>query len=170
MACESLAGFACGPAAAAPEATTPAPGDDHWRGCSCDQLNAQVEVPAAPDELARRERAAVRLASVEEQLAGVLRAEVCAPGAAQAVADILDQRQDALRENRRLDDASCDHVGRCRFERPDRPSLDRLTEAWRSCLDLAAHTEEQLAGLLSVRGCVKLVAPTKPLAAIRCRS
>ena len=153
-----LALAACGSPRAKPAAAAEAaaPAGDPNPGCSCERLNAPVEVPGQADELARWERVATQLATLETAIGDLFpRSIPCTASAREQIEQLVAAHAAALSENSVLNDETCDHFSRWRFVRwPDRGASMRLVEAMRAgCVGLDGPSLEPLNQLLITRGC-----------------
>ena len=147
---------ACGSPRTKRAAPDPVVEDDPNRGCSCERLNAPIEVPAEATALARWERAAAQLATLEHAIAERLPPRVrCAEVVADDITPLLAAHAEAIRENAALNDATCDHFTRWRFARwPDHTASEAIMSALRGgCLSIDGTSREQLDELIITRGC-----------------
>ena len=120
--------------------------------CSCEQIEAPVEVTT--DDRARWERAAREIDALVADLAALFPNGTCAATINADVAHVLAAHLYAVRENRALDQASCDVFTRWRTARSDGSVEEPILRAVRgACLHLSDASGAQLALLLVTRSC-----------------
>jgi hypothetical protein len=148
---------ACGspPKPAKPGASEPAPVDDFFRGCTCERLNAAVQIPSPPVELARWERVAAELRTLERAIVDLFPAKVkCTAAINDQLAQLFSTHANAISESRALNDATCAHFARWRFERTDKRLSETILSAMRGeCLLLERASLDVLNALSITRGC-----------------
>jgi hypothetical protein len=122
--------------------------------CSCARLNAEIEVPADPVELAHWHDVAAATTRVLQQLAPVFGVP-CSSTVAADVDRIFDAHQAVLRNFAALDDASCDHFGRwvVRESTEAAPASLPATEALRAGCNLSSAAQPFMLRLLTSQGC-----------------
>ncbi len=141
---------------AKPRPPEPTAADDFLRGCTCERLNAPVQVPSEPATIARWERAATELATLERAIADLFPAKVkCTAAINEQLAQLFTTHANVLGESRALNDTSCDHFARWRFAREtDKAASGTIVSAMRgACLLLDRASLDVLNPLNITRGC-----------------
>ena len=135
-------------ASTAPAASTTSSGD-----CSCEQLEAPVEVPADRE---RWERAAIEIDALVAGLVPLFPNGTCAPTINDEVARVRAAHAFAVRENRALATASCEGFTRWRTMHTDGAAAEVLLRAVRgACVHLSDASAELLLSLHVTRSCTR---------------